>query len=151
MLLQKEEKNLNYCLKGEWDSKICMDLIVMIRIFFLSHLGQERFVSVMPYFQLVPTRFRFLHLVEDFGVGNNEEVSRKERQWGPYFQSSWTTRSKGKVICRNYLCCVLERLVFPGKEVMLKVTLLMLYVEEKCSVTVDKLKMNNMKNILKCE
>lgn len=34
---------------------------------------------------------------------------------------------------------------------MLKVTLLMLYVEEKCSVTVDKLKMNNMKNILKCE
>lgn len=80
MLLQKEEKNLNYCLKGEWDSKICMDLIVMIRIFFLSHLGQERFVSVMPYFQLVPTRFRFLHLVEDFGVGNNEEVSRKERQ-----------------------------------------------------------------------
>lgn len=62
MLAQKEEKNC--FLKGKWDSRICMELILKIHIVFLSHLGQERLVSVMTYIQLLPTPFRFLHLAE---------------------------------------------------------------------------------------
>lgn len=115
-------------LEGEWDSKICMQLIFKIHIFSLSHLGQESLMSVMAYIQLVPTPFRFLHLCGDLCVGQNEKISRKERRWGPCFHSSWTTRLRGKVNCRNYFCRVLERLILPAEEVMLKVTLLMLYV-----------------------
>lgn len=70
ILLQKEEKNLNYYLKSEWDSKICMELILKIRIFFFSWLGQERLVCHV-YIQLEPTPVRFLQLGEDLCVGNS--------------------------------------------------------------------------------
>jgi len=80
ILPQKEEKNLNYCLKGEWNSKICTEFILKIHILFLSHLGLQRLVFVMPYIQPVPTQFRFLHLVEDLCMGKNKVMSRKERQ-----------------------------------------------------------------------
>lgn len=121
-LLPQEGKSLNYGLKGEWDSKICITWPSRYSSSSSTMWGKKDLclVSIMPSIPLVPTPTRFLHPPEALHVGKNE-MRRKG-----CFLSPLMVRLKGKIIWRNYSGHTLEGLVFYGVEAVLKGALLML-------------------------